>query len=149
MPSNHLILCRPLLLLPSVIPNIRSFPMSRRFPSGGQSIGASASASVLPMNIQGWFSLGLTDLISFYSTIFCGTVRKDKKIWHLTHRKPLTGNAFLYFQTTSWTAAYFCCSYGNIWIILVIAVIVIFQLFFKIASQSFKNVNSHSCFLVL
>ena len=42
-----------------------SFPMSRLFVSGGQSIGASASASVLPMNIhiQDWFPLGLTDLI--------------------------------------------------------------------------------------
>ena len=39
-------------------------PVSQPFPSGGQSIGASASASVLPMNIQGWFSLGLTGLIS-------------------------------------------------------------------------------------
>ena len=44
-----------------------SFPMSRLFASGGQSIGASASASVLPMNIQGWFSLGLTGLISLQS----------------------------------------------------------------------------------
>ena len=50
MPSNHLILCRPLLLLPSVFPSIRSFQMSQFFPSGGQSI--EASASVLPMNIQ-------------------------------------------------------------------------------------------------
>ena len=50
MPSNHLILCRPLLLLPSVFPSIRVFLMSWFFPSGGQSIGASASASVLPMN---------------------------------------------------------------------------------------------------
>ena len=41
-----------------------SFPMSRLFTSGGQSIGASASASVLPMNIQGWFLLELTGLIS-------------------------------------------------------------------------------------
>ena len=40
------------------------FPMSRLFTSVGQSIGASASASVLPMNIQGWFPLGLTGLIS-------------------------------------------------------------------------------------
>ena len=40
-----------------------SFLMSWLFPSGGQSIGASASASVLPMNIQGWFPLGLTGLI--------------------------------------------------------------------------------------
>ena len=44
-----------------------SFPMSQFFESGGQSIGASASASVLPMNIQGWFSFGLTGLISLQS----------------------------------------------------------------------------------
>ena len=44
-----------------------SFPMSRLFTSGGQSIGASASASVLPVNIQGWFPLGLTGLISLQS----------------------------------------------------------------------------------
>ena len=42
-------------------------PMSRPFTSGGQSIGASASASVFPMNIQGWFPLGLTGLISLQS----------------------------------------------------------------------------------
>ena len=41
--------------------------MSQFFTSGGQSIGASASASVLPMNIQGWFPLGLTGLISLQS----------------------------------------------------------------------------------
>ena len=45
-------------------PASRSFPMNWLFTSGGQSIGASASASVLPMNIQDWFSLGWTDLIS-------------------------------------------------------------------------------------
>ena len=41
-----------------------SFPMSQFFPSGGQRIGVSASASVLPMNIHDWFPLGLTGLIS-------------------------------------------------------------------------------------
>ena len=41
-----------------------SFPMSQFFTSGGQSIGVSASASVLPMNIRDWFSLGLNDFIS-------------------------------------------------------------------------------------
>ena len=55
MTSNHLKLCCPLLLLPSILPSIRSFPMSQPFTSGGQSIGVSASASVLPMNIQDWF----------------------------------------------------------------------------------------------
>ena len=45
MPSNHLILCRPLLLLPSIFPSIRVFSVSQFFASGGQSIGVSASAS--------------------------------------------------------------------------------------------------------
>ena len=67
MPSNHLIFCHPLLLLPSIFPSIRIFPMSQFFTSGGQSIGASASASVLPMNIQDCFPLGLTGLISLQS----------------------------------------------------------------------------------
>ena len=53
-----------------------SFPMSQLFVSGGQSIGVSASASVLPMNIQGWFPLGLTSLIlqcKELSTVFSST----------------------------------------------------------------------------
>ena len=48
MPSNHLILCHLLLLLPSIFPSIGSFQINQFFPSGGQSIGVSASASVLP-----------------------------------------------------------------------------------------------------
>ena len=44
-----------------------SFPMSQFFPLGGQSYGASASATVLPMNIQDWFPLGWTGLISLLS----------------------------------------------------------------------------------
>ena len=62
MTSNHLNFCHPLLLLPSIFPSIKwSFPESQLFASGGPSIGA--SASVLLMNIQGWFPLGLTGLI--------------------------------------------------------------------------------------
>ena len=57
MLSNQLILCCPLLLLLQSFPASGSFPMSRFFTSGGQSTGA--SASVLPMNIQSWFPLGL------------------------------------------------------------------------------------------
>ena len=64
MSLNHLIFCCPLLLLPSLFPSIRGFPMSTPFASGGQSVGASASASGLPMNIQGWFPLGWTGWIS-------------------------------------------------------------------------------------
>ena len=53
--SNHLILCQPLLLLPQSFPTSESFPTTRLFASSGQRIGVSASVSVLPMNIQGWF----------------------------------------------------------------------------------------------
>ena len=78
-----------------------SFPMSQLFTSGGQSIGASASTSVLPMNIQDWFPLGLSGLISLLSKglsrIFSNTtvqkhqfssaqlslwVWKGQKMWH-------------------------------------------------------------------
>ena len=66
MPSSHLILCLPLLLLPPIPPNIRVFSnesvLHVRWPKS-----ASASASVLPKNIQGWFPLGWTGLISLLS----------------------------------------------------------------------------------
>ena len=83
MPSNHLILCHPLLLLPLIFHSIRVFPTSWLFPSGGQSIGASASASVLSMNIQGWFPLGLTGFIfllskEFSRVFFSTTVRQNQ-----------------------------------------------------------------------
>ena len=67
MPYNHLILCHHLLLMPSIFPSIRSFPKSQFFASGGQSIGVSASASVLPMNVQDWFPSGWTGWISLQS----------------------------------------------------------------------------------
>ena len=67
MPSNHCILCHPLLCLPSIFPRIKAFLMTQLFASGGQSIVASASAAGLPRNIQDWFPLGLTGLISFQS----------------------------------------------------------------------------------
>ena len=56
-------------LCPAVqcFPALGSFPVSQLFASGGQSIGASASAWVLPMHIQSWFPLGLTNLISLLS----------------------------------------------------------------------------------
>ena len=67
MPSNYLILCCPLLLLPSIFPSIMVFSVSQFFTSGGQSIGAVALASVLSMNIQDWFALGLIGWISLQS----------------------------------------------------------------------------------
>ena len=73
MPSNRLIFCRP-LRLSSVFPSTGSFPASRLFASGGQSSGASASALVLPVNIQGGFPLGLT---GFYLFAVLGTLKSS------------------------------------------------------------------------
>ena len=67
MPSNHLILWHPLLLDLKSLRTSGSFQMSHFFASGGQSIGVSASTSVLPMNTQDWFTLGWTGWISLQS----------------------------------------------------------------------------------
>ena len=67
MPSSHLILCRPLLLLPPIPPSIRVFSMSQFIAWGDQSTGVLVSASVLPMNIRDWSPLGWTGWISLQS----------------------------------------------------------------------------------
>ena len=67
MPSNHLILCCPLLLLPPVPSSIRVFSSESALCIRCQSIGVSASASVLPMNTQDWSPLGWTGCISLQS----------------------------------------------------------------------------------
>ena len=67
MPSNHLIFCCPFSSCLQSFPVSGSFLMSQFFTSGGQSIGVSASASVLPKNIQDWFPLGWTGWISWQS----------------------------------------------------------------------------------
>ena len=67
MPSSHLILCRPFSSCPQSLPASESFPVSQLFPWGGQSIGVSALASVLPMNTQDWSPLEWTGWISLLS----------------------------------------------------------------------------------
>ena len=70
IPSNQLILCQP-LLLPSIFPSIRIFVMSWFFKSGGQSIGVSTSASILPMNKSGLISFRIDwfDLLAVQGTL--------------------------------------------------------------------------------
>ena len=73
----------PFSSCPQSVPASWSFQMSQLFSSGGQSIGVSASASVLPMNIQDWSPLGLTGLISWVSKVLSRvfsntTVRKHQ-----------------------------------------------------------------------
>ena len=96
MPPNHLILCHPLLFLPSIFPSIKGlFKWVSSSLSGGQSIGTSASASVLPINIQDWFPLGLTDLIFLLS--------KGLSIpqYHSSKASVLQCSAFFMVQLTS------------------------------------------------
>ena len=67
IPSNHRILCHPLLLCLISFPESRSFQMSEFLSSGGQSTGVTGSTSVLSMNIQDWFPFGWTGWISLQS----------------------------------------------------------------------------------
>ena len=67
MPSCHLIFCRPLLLLASIVPSIRVFSNESVLLIRWPKCGVSASASVLPVNIQDWSPLPLTGLISLQS----------------------------------------------------------------------------------
>ena len=73
MPSNHLILCWPLLLPPSIFPNIRVFSSESVLHIRWPNVGVSASASVLRMNIQNWFTLGLTLTVAILSKPNCGS----------------------------------------------------------------------------
>ena len=144
MPSNHFILHCPLLLHP-VFPASGSFPVIWPFASGAQSIEASTSASVLPMNIQSWFCLGLTGLISLLSI---GTLQNLLQhhnlkaiLWHsaffmvqLSHPYMTTGKTIaltrrtfvgevisLLFNTQSrFMNSYFMCNYkvpGLCWVL--------------------------------
>ena len=68
MPSKHLILCHPLLLLPSIFPSIRVFSKESVLRFRWPKYWSFSSASVLPMHIQDWFPLGWTGWISLLST---------------------------------------------------------------------------------
>ena len=85
MPSNHLILCHPLLLLPSIFHSIRVFSNESALCTSGQSIEAAALASVLTVNIQGWLPLGLAGWISLQykglSRIFSNTTDRKHQLF--------------------------------------------------------------------
>ena len=104
MPTNHLILYRPLLLLPSVFPRIRVFSSESALPSRWSNYGSFSSTLVLPMNIQGWFPLGLTGLIFLLSKglsrVFSSTTvwkhqffRAQPSLWSNLHLYMTNGKA--------------------------------------------------------
>ena len=102
MPSNHLVLCHPFSSWLQSFPASGFFQMSQFFASGGQSIGVSASASVLP--VKDWFPLGLTDWISLLSkglsrVFFNTTVQKHQffnthpSLWPNSHAVGFPGGS--------------------------------------------------------
>ena len=90
MPSSHLILCRPLLLLPQSLPASESFPMSQLFAWGGQNTGFLALASVLPKNTQGWSPSEWTGWISLQSKglsrVFSNTTVQKHQFFSVTFK---------------------------------------------------------------
>ena len=95
---------------PQSFPASGSFPVSQFFQSGGQSIGASASVSVLPMNIQGWFPLGWTGLIlqsKELSRVFSSTV-VQKYQYFCT--QPLYAPPLILYMTPGKTIALTVCT---------------------------------------
>ena len=98
MLSNYFILCCPLLLLPSMFPSIRSFLMNWLFVWADQNIGASASATVLPMSIQGWFPLGLTGLIFLLS----------KRLSRVFSSTIIRRHQFFSAQPSLWSKSHIC-----------------------------------------
>ena len=85
MPSNHPVLCRPLLLLPSIFPSIRVFSNESPLRIRCQSTGVSASTSVLPMNTQDWSPLGWAGWISLQfkglSRVFSNTTVQNHQFF--------------------------------------------------------------------
>ena len=104
MPSSHLILCHPLVLQPSPFPASGSFLMSQFLAWGGQSIGVSASASVVPKNIQDWSPLGWTGWISLQSKglsrVFSNTTVQKHQFFNAQHS--LWSNSHIHIHFHSW-----------------------------------------------
>ena len=114
----------PFSFCPQSFPPSGSFPMSQLFASGGQSIGASASASFLPVNIQDWFSLRLTGLMCLRSKrfpqVFSSTTLRNHQFFSaqpsFTSMHDYWKNHSIYYtnlfwenlKSFSWVNSYFC-----------------------------------------
>ena len=128
--TNHLIHCCPLSSFLQSFPASGSFLTTRLFISGGKSIGASALATFLPMYIEDWFPLGLTDLISLQSKelsrVFSNTAVKrhqffsaQPSLWsnshiHISHTFDYTVQLSHLYITRKTITLTICTSYG-IW----------------------------------
>ena len=112
IPFNHLILCHPLLLLTSVFPSISVFSNESVVYIRWPSIGVSASTSVLPMNMQDWFPLGLTGLISLQSKglsrVFSKTTVQKRQFFGAQLYSPTLTSIHDYWKNRSFNYMDFC-----------------------------------------
>ena len=96
----------PFSSCPQSFPASGSFPMSQLFASGGQSIGVSASTSVLPMNTQDWSPLGWTGWISFQSKglsrVFSNTTVQKHQFFGAQPGKPNRSEIFTWISPLMW-----------------------------------------------
>ena len=137
MLSNHLILCCPLLILPSVFPSIKVFSDQLALCISGQSVGASTSVSVFPMNIWGWFPLGLIGLISLQSKELSRDSPSQFEIINLLLL------SLLYGPTLTWLHDYTKTIALTIWIFVSK---VIYLLFNRLSSLSWLSFQGTSVF---
>ena len=103
----------PFSTCPQFFPASGSFPMSQLFTSGGQGIGASASASILPMNTRDWFPLELSGWISLQSKglsrVFSGTTVQKHQFFstqlssYMTTGKTIALNMWTFVGKVMWT----------------------------------------------
>ena len=105
---HHVILGCPLLLLPSIFPSIRVFS-SESATSGGQTIGASVPASVLPMDIQGWFPLGFIGLILLSKGL--SSVFSHNTIHNHQFFSALYGSVLISIHATGKTIVWIICTF--------------------------------------
>ena len=98
MPSNHLILCHPLLLMPSMCPNITVFSNESGLRIRWPKYWSFSFSIILQMNFQGWFSLGLTGLISLLSKGFSRVFSNTTVQKHRFFSAHLSFYLFIYFN---------------------------------------------------
>ena len=98
MPSNHLILCHPFLLLPSIFPSTRAFSNERALHIRWPKYWSFSFSKVLLMNIHNWFPIGLTGWISLQSM----------GLWRVFYNTTAQKYLFFGFQSCLWSSSHLC-----------------------------------------
>ena len=137
MLSNHLNLCCLFIYCQSFSES-GSFPMSQLFTPGGQGIGASTAASVLPTNIQGWFPLGLTILISL----------QFKTLSRVFSSITIQKHQFFSAQPSLWSVSYLYMTIGKtialtIWTFVHKVMSLLFNILSRFLGFFFSHVYNH------